>query len=341
MAIGFIPNYTQDLGLDGLTHDQFLAACITAANSLDWDIRYISDSGIIAFTGKKMFRRKQKFSVRIENGIATIRSESTGNEMVDWGRNRKNVEQFIARTAEVKNSMSPSQMDRTYEELKPGLVPRENDVLSQPPPTAKQQWSNFFSLFIPRKNYFITPLLVDLNIAIFILMTLGGASPFSPDIQTLLNWGANVRSLTLNGQWWRIITCCFIHIGIIHLLLNMYALLYIGLLLEPQLGRRRFASAYLLTGIMASVASLCWHENTVSAGASGAIFGMYGVFLALLTTNIIEKTARNTLLISIGIFVGYNLLYGTHGNVDNSAHVGVFHNCGGHAIGRGDLDVRL
>jgi rhomboid protease GluP len=102
----------------------------------------------------------------------------------------------------------------------------------------------------------------------------------------------------------------------------MYALLYIGLLLEPHLGKTRFAAAYLLTGIIASLTSLWWHSLTVSAGASGAIFGMYGVFLAMLTTNLIEKTARKALLASIAIFVVYNLVYGLKGGIDNAAHIG-------------------
>ncbi len=213
-------------------------------------------------------------------------------------------------------------MDQTYEELKAGLVPQEHDVLNRPPATTSEKWGDFFSLFKPREGYFITPILVDLNIAIFILMVLSGANLFQPSTQVLIKWGANIRSLTLDGEWWRIITCCFIHIGLFHLLLNMYALLFIGVLLEPQLGRLRFASAYLLTGIMASLASLYWHTNTLSAGASGAIFGMYGVFLALLTTNLIEKTRRTSLLASIGIFVGYNLLYGAKAGIDNAAHIG-------------------
>ncbi len=153
-------------------------------------------------------------------------------------------------------------------------------------------------------------------------MILAGGNFFQPDSQILISMGANSRYLTLDHQWWRIITCCFVHIGIFHLFFNMYALLYVGLLLEPQLGRVRFASAYLLTGIMASLTSLYWHPFTLSAGASGAIFGMYGVFLALLTTNLIDKVRRTDLLTSIGIFVGYNLLYGTKGGVDNASHVG-------------------
>jgi rhomboid protease GluP len=98
--------------------------------------------------------------------------------------------------------------------------------------------------------------------------------------------------------------------------------MYIGMQLEPLLGKRRFLAAYILTGIAGSANSLYWHEFTVSAGASGAIFGMYGVFLAMLTTNLIEKAARQTMLTSIAIFVGYNLLNGIRGGIDNAAHIG-------------------
>jgi rhomboid protease GluP len=182
--------------------------------------------------------------------------------------------------------------------------------------------AKFAALFVPRKGYMVTPILVDLNLAIFLVMAVSGVSLFAPTIQSLIDWGANIRSLTLDGQWWRLITNTFIHIGILHVLLNMYALLYIGVLLEPRLGSVRFIAAYLLTGIVASLTSLYWHPAVVSAGASGAIFGMYGVFLALLTTNFIDKTVRATLMTSIAIFVGYNLLNGTKGGVDNAAHIG-------------------
>jgi rhomboid protease GluP len=102
----------------------------------------------------------------------------------------------------------------------------------------------------------------------------------------------------------------------------MYALIYIGLLLEPRLGKLKFTAAYFLTGIAASLCSLWWHDLTVSAGASGAIFGMYGVFLAMLTTNLIEKSARIPMLTSIGIFVLYNLMNGVKQGIDNAAHIG-------------------
>jgi rhomboid protease GluP len=153
-------------------------------------------------------------------------------------------------------------------------------------------------------------------------MVISGVNVISPANESLLLWGANFRPYTLDGQAWRLLTNCFLHIGILHLLFNMYALMYIGILLEPRLGSWRFGIAYILTGIMGSVTSLYIHPITISAGASGAIFGMYGVFLAMLTTNLIEKNQRKALLTSIAIFVGYNLLNGVKGGIDNAAHIG-------------------
>jgi rhomboid protease GluP len=115
----------------------------------------------------------------------------------------------------------------------------------------------------------------------------------------------------------------FIHFGVIHLALNMYGLYMLGVFLEPMLGKAKFILAYLCTGVFASIASLWWHsEGTNSAGASGAIFGMFGVFLALLLTNLIPKQIRTGLLRSIGIVVAINLIYGMKQGIDNAAHIG-------------------
>jgi hypothetical protein len=115
----------------------------------------------------------------------------------------------------------------------------------------------------------------------------------------------------------------FIHFGIIHLVMNSYALYMAGVYLEPMLGKTQYMIAYLTTGVFASLASLWWHSEGVnSAGASGAIFGLYGVFLALLFTNLIPKQMRTSLLQSIGVFVVFNLVYGTKSGVDNAAHIG-------------------
>jgi rhomboid protease GluP len=322
MAIGFTPKYQIDFPVNDLSNEQFIVIAKKAIENIGCTVSYLSNTGLIAYTNKGAFSRNAEITITRVDAIGTICSESTSGEMVDWGLNKKNAEAFLNKFDTLKNEYTNEELSQMYEALKPSMVSSEDDHLILPPPTKSEQIKGFFSLFIPRKDFYITPLLIDINIVIFILMVVSGVHILTPDGESLLKWGANFRAVTLAGQWWRLITCCFIHIGIIHLLLNMYALMYIGILLEPLLGKARFLSAYLLTGIAASVTSLWWHDLTISAGASGAIFGMYGVFLAMLTTNLIEKTARKSMLTSIAVFVGYNLVYGMKSGIDNAAHIG-------------------
>lgn len=322
MAAGFTPKHIEEFPLDDLTQQQLLVLANETAIKMGWKINYLSDNGLIAYTDKGAFSWNAEIKIKIENGFANIQSASTGSEMVDWGRNKKNVARFLSCFDELKFTLTNEELDAKYQELKEQLVSQEEDILKLPPATTTEHIKDFFSIFKPVQGFFITPILLDLNILIFILMVLSGVNVMQPDNESLLNWGANFRPMTLEGEWWRLITNCFIHIGIFHLLMNMYALLYIGILLEPHLGKTRFIAAYLLSGITASIVSLWWHDLTISAGASGAIFGMYGVFLAMLTTNLIEKTARKALLTSIAVFVGYNLIYGLKGGIDNAAHIG-------------------
>ena len=172
-------------------------------------------------------------------------------------------------------------------------------------------------------NLYLTYTIIGINVLVFILMVVNGAGIIDPNGLVHIKWGSNFTALTLSGDWWRLVTNIFIHFGIIHLLMNMYCFYTIGIYLEPMLGKARYITGYLCTGVLASLASLWWHKEGVnSAGASGAIFGMYGIFLALLTSNLIPESIRKALLQSIGIFVVYNLVYGMKSGVDNAAHVG-------------------
>lgn len=179
------------------------------------------------------------------------------------------------------------------------------------------------SIYRYGKNLTVTYSIIGLNILVFILMALNGAGIFDTNGLVHIKWGSNFSPLTLSGDWWRLVTNIFIHFGIIHIVMNMITFYQVGSYLEPMLGKLRFAFAYLCTGVIASLTSLWWHKEGVnSAGASGAIFGMYGLFLALLITDLIPKKVRDSLLKSIGFFIIYNLAYGMKGGIDNSAHVG-------------------
>ncbi|MDE5421534.1 rhomboid family intramembrane serine protease [Ancylomarina sp. DW003] len=180
-------------------------------------------------------------------------------------------------------------------------------------------------LLIPSKTYFYTPIIIYLNILVFIVMTLSGVHPIEPSVEALIQWGGNLREITLGGQQWRLLTSVFLHSGLIHLLMNMYALIYIGRLLETKVGNNRYIIAYIATGLFASIASISFNDNIVSVGASGAIFGMYGLFLSLLALKGINlpKESRKDLISSILFFIGYNLFYGfVKEGIDNAAHIG-------------------
>ncbi len=324
MAIGLSPQYTSNVSLDGLTAAQFLVVALETVKKLGWDIGIIHPEAFVAYTNSQ---ESEEYMVSIKPETVLLKSESMNHGLTDHGKNKENVERFWATFQEIKPTFTPDELAQKYEELQPTFsVP--NPVLSKTVPesptrTTREKITDFLSMFRPVEGYFITPILLNINIVIFVLMVATGTNFFSPDNESLLKWGANFRPITLNGDWWRLLTCCFVHIGIIHIAFNMYALLYIGTLLEPLLGRSRFLTAYLLTGVTSSLASLWWNDFTVSAGASGAIFGMYGVFLALLTTKLLEEEARKALLSSVSIFIGYNLVIGfSTGIVDNAGHIG-------------------
>jgi rhomboid protease GluP len=322
MAFGITPKYTQDLSLENLSPEQSLVIAAETVNKFNWQISLISTNGLIAYTNKGIFSWNAEIKIVISDGIIKITSTSTGTEMMDLGKNKNNVTKFISTFKKTKSVLLPDDISSKFNELKTTFVSEGDDPFIQPPQSTKNKIASFFSIFIPIQGYFVTPIILNINILIFILMAIMGVNIILPDTESLLKWGANFRPSTLDGQWWRLITNCYLHIGIFHLLMNMYALLYIGLLLEPYLGKSRLIAAYILTGLTASTTSLLWHPLIISAGASGAIFGLYGVFLAMLTTNLIEKTARKALLTSIAVFVGYNLLYGLKGGIDNAAHLG-------------------
>lgn len=323
MAIGFTPKFELEQTFEGYTSQQLLALSTEAIKALEWNLILIGHDSLIAYTSKSIWKANFEVVVRINDNTISVLSKSTGSEFFDMNKNKKNVKKFFEQLVLSKAAFSSDDLGRIYDEWTSSFISDEENILKQPEPTTFQSVKDFFSIFVPNKEIFVTPILIDINIIIFILMAINGAGIIDLDNQALLDWGADFRPLTVDeNEWWRLFTNMFLHGGIIHLLMNMYALLFIGVLLEPLLGKVVFITFYILTGIAASTTSLYWHDYSVCVGASGAIFGAYGIFLALLTTNIIHKEERSAFLLSTGLFVGYNLLYGIKGNTDNAAHIG-------------------
>lgn len=166
-----------------------------------------------------------------------------------------------------------------------------------------------------------TYLFFGLNILIFILMALAGGSANA----TLMAFGVKSNPEIAQGQWWRFVTPIFLHIGLLHLGFNSYALWIVGPQVEKLYGGPRFVILYVLTGIAGVAASWYTHPLAPSAGASGAIFGLFGVLLVFgirYRKNIPPFFAR---AVGTGVLpvIVLNLVIGfAIPGIDNSAHIG-------------------
>lgn len=305
---------------EGLSRAETIVVLIHALGELGWGVEHLHPMRAVLKVPPKGMSKGEDVVIEFgENEFSALSKASEWSPFAKGTRHEKNLEALATTYATSRATISAEYMAAQLKELE------ESGVMQQDASTAHANefsWKDIGTFFIPRAGFWATPLLIDLSVLVYILMVIAGAGPIDPSGEDLVAWGANFRPLTVAGDWWRLLTCCFVHIGILHLLFNMYALAMAGVHLEPLLGRWRVIALYVITGVAASVASLWWHENTISAGASGAIFGLYGVFLALLLTDLLHKEVRKQLLTSIGVFVGYNLIYGLQGGVDNAAHVG-------------------
>jgi len=179
-------------------------------------------------------------------------------------------------------------------------------------------------LFLPTRALYGLPILIDINIAVFLVMAFSGLGVISFDPDDLLAWGANYRPATHGFGIFRLIASQFVHGGLIHLANNLYGLLFAGLFLTPVAINGRLIVCYLLCGLGGSIASVMAHPATMSVGASGAIFGLFGILLTLVLFGDARlATARKFIFLNAGIFIGLNLLIGAATPaIDNAAHLG-------------------
>ena len=179
---------------------------------------------------------------------------------------------------------------------------------------------------VPRVR--VSQFLIGVNLAVFVAMLASGAGLWHSSNGVQLAWGANFGPATQDGEWWRLGTAMFLHFGVLHLLMNMWALWDAGQLVERMYGPLRFAVIYLLGGVAGNLFSLVSHHGqAVSGGASGAIFGLYGALLVCLwreRKNLHPHEFRwlfwgasgfSVVIVIVGLLIP---------GIDNAAHIGGF-----------------
>ncbi|MCU0433810.1 MAG: rhomboid family intramembrane serine protease [Bacteroidia bacterium] len=176
--------------------------------------------------------------------------------------------------------------------------------------------------FIPRGNYFFTPLLIYANVAVWLMMVISGAPVFHPDAAEVMNWGGNRAALTFDGDVWRLFTSMFVHRGLVYLALTLIALATMSIWLENQIGRWRFAVIYFFAGIISSAAA-SWYQplTDVVAGASGACFGIAGAILAVWMVKKNSPPRTASFLAFATLFLGYSIYTGISDKGNNALNV--------------------
>lgn len=170
-----------------------------------------------------------------------------------------------------------------------------------------------------------TQAILAINVGVFGVMVFSGVHPFLPTTESLIAWGANYGPATLAGQWWRLLSCAFVHIGLLHVAFNMWALWSVGQMVERLVGNLGFLALYVISGLAGSTASVAWNPSVVSAGASGAVFGVFGALLGFILwqRDAVPPAVFRDLRNSTVACLAYNIFFGMSvKGIDNAAHLG-------------------
>jgi rhomboid protease GluP len=166
----------------------------------------------------------------------------------------------------------------------------------------------------------VTWILLGILVAVFVVQTLSGGST---EAEVLIRMGGKFTPLIAEGEYWRLFTAMFLHIGVVHLFMNAYALFVIGTELERMLGWKRFLAIYVISGLMGNLASYAFSPH-LAAGASGAIFGLIGALAAVFfryrrRLGTWGRARLTNIALILVLNVGYSFL---NPRIDYLAHMG-------------------
>ncbi|MBS4199668.1 rhomboid family intramembrane serine protease [Bacillus sp. FJAT-49732] len=224
---------------------------------------------------------------------------------------RENYNSSIKKVAETLNTNIDFLLKDEYEEAEIFVI-RQGAIKKAASKDGEDE-RKLFEFTKPRFTYFF----MVFQVLIFLMMEASGGTT---NTETLIKYGAKYNPLILNGEWWRFVTPMFIHIGFIHLAMNTLALYYLGTAVEKMFGHSRFVFIYLFSGFMGTLASFVFSPS-LSAGASGAIFGCFGalLYLGFSYPQIFFRTMGMDVITVIII----NLIFGfTTTGIDNAGHIG-------------------
>ena len=229
---------------------------------------------------------------------------------------------LISNNSEIRNdhliTAFPDIVEKTsHEEKGIELFMKISDDINKESLEKSKKIEKIFSMKKPIITYFI----IGICILLYFLMVIEEGN-FNLSTYVLLKFGANAGIFTKSGQYFRLFTCIFLHAGLIHIICNMYSLYVIGPQIESFYGKLKYLFIFLFSGICGSLLSLGLSlDNTVSVGASGAIFGLLGSILyfgyhyRVYLGNVLKSQILP--IIFINLMIGFMVP-----GIDNFAHIG-------------------
>jgi rhomboid protease GluP len=205
--------------------------------------------------------------------------------------------------------------------------PGEGPPLDYAPPGFQLTPIGIFrrDLFAATPVVFVTHTIIAANVLVFLAMVVRSGGLLMPSGETMVRWGAGFGPLTTNGQPWRLFTEMFLHFGILHIAMNMYVLWQGGPLVERLFGNFAYFVIYIFSGLTGSFLSLYAHPMDLAAGASGAVFGVYGALLGFLMVQrgAVPAPILKSLFNNAIFFVVANFALGAmQQHIDMAAHGG-------------------
>ena len=315
MAFGWKTQYEKRIPSEGLNNWEILSIIQQACRELEWEYLVVDENKFTATTPTHWTLSEEIIKIAIENEEIIFRSRSESLELYEAGRNQKNIEEhLLPKYRKIKEQWKSDQLqhaanalrDETLKQLKSG-----NRVTGE-------------KISFGWKDHGMTFFLIAVHVAVFLAMMLQGVDVLNPSVRDIVRWGGNVKSNVTGGDWWRLISNVFVHIGILPLLVNLVGLYFIGLMVEAILGKLKLLISYLTTGVLSSLVSIVLVPEGVSSGAVGAIFGQYGVLLAFITTPYVNKKFSPWWAFGAVAYAVFNIVVGFRGGNDNAAMMGGF-----------------
>lgn len=278
------PNYNKEYWIAVLENESVQYAVIVVENNYD----------------STLYSEALDYLKTICNKTAIINEIVISNDNYGYNDNTKNMLIFSSNEKKVVYSSESCKL----------LIPIINQVYEN---NKKRKKKSEFTL--------LTNILIITNVLVFLISAMISKNIFDIDSYTLIIMGAKVNVLINQGQIWRLLTCAFLHGGLIHLFFNMYALKILGPQIEFVYGRIRYMTIYLLSALSASIFSYIFGPNSISVGASGAIFGMFGAMLIFGIKH--RKQIGKAYMMNIIQVIVVNVIIGlSSSNIDNAAHLG-------------------